>query len=117
MDDVLDAVLLAKLGMGFEMRRLAVDRHERHRLQPVIEPLQLLAPRVAGGVNQPILLRDDLDAPVDEQVLDVDDFALVAGDRPGRKDHPVAGVEIDRRMLAAGDAGDGGARLALAAGA
>ena len=72
---------------------------------------------MAGGVDEPVALRDDLDAAIDQQVLDVDDLALIAWDGPGRKDHPVAGIEIDRRMLATRDAGDGGARLALAAGA
>ena len=50
--------------------------------------------------TSPSRLGDDLDAAVDQHVLDVDDFALVAGDGPGREDHAVAGVEIDRRMLA-----------------
>ena len=54
MDDVGDAVLPAERGVGFEMRRLAVDRHQRLRLQPVVEPLQFLAARVAGGVDQPV---------------------------------------------------------------
>ena len=82
MEDVADAVDPAQLGVGFKMRRFTVDRHQQARLHQVVEPAQLVAARVAGGMDERVVLRDDLDAAIDQQVLDVDDFALVAGDGP-----------------------------------
>src|SRR5690606_7972258 len=82
MDDGLDAVLPAEPGMGLEMRGLAVDGNQHGGLHQVVEALELLAPRVAGSVHQAIGLGDDLDAAVDQQVLDVDDLALVSGNGP-----------------------------------
>ncbi|MNL33238.1 hypothetical protein D3C87_1551350 [compost metagenome] len=103
--------------MGLQVQGLAMDRHQHLGLDPGIELAQLAAARVPGDVHQGVIGRDQLDALVNEQVLDVDHFALIAGNGPGREDHPVAGVEIDDWVIAAGDTGDGGARFALTAGA
>ena len=104
-----------EFGVGLEVHRLAVDRHQHLGLDQVVEALELLAAGVAGDMHQAVVAGDDLDAAVDEHVLDVDDFALIAGNGPGGEDHLVAGVEVDHRVLAAGDAGDRGPGFALAA--
>ena len=60
---------------------------------------------------------DDLDALVDEAVDHPRDRLLVAGNGARGKDHAVAARKRHFRMIILGDAGERGARLALAAGA
>ena len=99
--------------MGLEMNSFAMDGHQHFRLHPVVEPTQFLAAWMAGDVDQSVTLGDHFDTLVDQQVLDVDHFALVTGNGPGREDHAIAGIEVDHRVLAARDPSDGGARFAL----
>ena len=62
-------------------------------------------------------LGHDLDAEPHQRVLQPADRLLVAGDDARGEDHGVAVLEHDVRVVVAGDAGQRGARLALAAGA
>ena len=98
------------------MRRLAMDGNEDLRTDPLVHLLQFVAARMAGNMHQRIAVGDDLDALLDQAVLDVDDRLLVAGNGARGKDHRVAGGERDMAHLVAGKLGKGGARLALAAG-
>ena len=75
--------LAAQLGMGFQMHRFAMNRHQHFGFHPGIELAQLVAPGVAGDMDEAIIGGDDLDALVDQPVLDVDDFPLIAGNGPG----------------------------------
>ena len=72
---------------------------------------------MAGDVHQRLVVGQDIAADAREVVLDAPDRLLVAGDGARGEDDEVALVERDLGMLLLGDAGERGARLALAAGA
>ena len=95
---------------------IPVDRHHVARAGQVEHQLQLLLPSVTRGVDRRVggghHLGADLEDPVDRLVH----RALVAGDRRGREDHRVAGVELDVGMVRVGHAPQRRQRLALAPG-
>ena len=74
-----------------QMRRLAMHRNADLRPRPFIHLAQLVAARMAGDMHQRIAVLDDLDALVDQPVLDLEDRLLVAGNGARGKDHRVAG--------------------------
>jgi hypothetical protein len=86
----LDALFAPEGGVGFEMHGLAVNRDKDIGLEPVVELGQFMAPRVAGHVDHFVATRNDLDAFVDQLVLDVLHGLFVAGNGPGRKDRHIA---------------------------
>ena len=100
-----------------QMRRLAMHGNADLRPRPFIHLAQLVAARMAGDVDQRVAVLDDLDALVDQQVLDLEDRLLVAGDGARRKHDDVARRQRHRLHLVARQLGERGARLALAAGA
>ncbi len=71
---------------------------------------------MAGRVHQPVAVGDHADAALGERIHDADDVVLVAGDGARREDDDIALGHLDARMVVEGDAGERGARLALAAG-
>ena len=99
------------------MAGLAVDRDRDLRPDPAVHLLQLVAAGMARDVDEVVDLGDHLDTLAHELVVQVEERALVAGDDLRAEDHRVAGVQPDPGVLAGGDAGEGAARLALAAGA
>ena len=106
-----------ELGMGDQMARLAMHRDRDLRADHLVHAHQLVARRMAGDVDEMVLLGDDLDAEPGQRVLQPADRLFVAGDDARGKDHDIARLELDSRMVVAGDAGQRRARLALAAGA
>ena len=93
--------------VGVQVARLAVDRHGDLRPDPAVHLLELVAAGVARDVDEMVLLGDHLDALTDQQIVQVEQRALVAGDDLGAEDRRVAGLELDPRVLAAGDAHQG----------
>jgi hypothetical protein len=67
---------------------------------------------VDGGVA----VGDDLHALGDEAIDHAVHLPLVAGNGARGEDHEITAIELDVGMFAIGDAGHGGAGLALAAG-
>src|SRR5207247_2739825 len=114
---LLDAEPLGKSRMGLEMPALAMHRDGNVGLHPAIELLELAAAGVTRDMNRSVLIGDDFDLVVGQPILHARHRLLVAGDGARGEDHPVAGFELHIGMLAKSDAGHGGARLALAAGA
>ena len=87
------------------------------RLHPVVELAQLVAARMARGVDQRVAVGDDLGAEIDQRVDDGVHRALVAGDGARGEDDAVARRRAPRsRWSLGGDAGKRRPRLALAAG-
>ena len=112
-----DAHLARQLGLRLQVARLAVHGDDDLRPHPAVHLAQLVAPRMPGDVHQRLVVGEDIAAVAGEAVLDAPDGLLVAGNGARGKDDDVALVERDLRMLLLGDAGERGARLALAAGA
>src|SRR5690606_35960755 len=110
-----DAKLAPHRGLRLKMGGFAMDRHQKAWPRPRVELAQLLPARMPRDVHKSVAIGDDPDAAIHELVLDVDHRALVARNGPGREDHDIAGREVDDGMLAGRDAGNGRARLALAA--
>ena len=106
-----------QLGMLEQMQRLAMHRDQQLRPHPGDHVAQFVAARMAGDVDQMGAVGDDLDALRDQAVDDGADRLLVAGNGARGKDHAVALVQRDLRMIVIGDARQRRARLALAAGA
>ena len=100
-----------------EMARLAMHRKRHARLHQRIHARELVLRRMARHMDEVILLGQDLDAEIGSLLCSRADRLLVAGDHPRREDHHVALAQGDVGMVVGGDAGQGGARLALAAGA
>src|SRR5262245_7157157 len=99
--------------MAQEMARLAMHRYEHPGLQPVIEKLELVLARMARCVDQRLIRSDHIDAETRQVVLNSTHRLLIAGNGFRREDDEIALIERDGRMIVLGDAGDGGARLAL----
>ena len=100
-----------------EMQRLAMRRDKNFWPDPADHVAQFIAPRMPRDVNEMGAIGDDLDALLHQAVDHPRYRLLVAGNRPRREDHPVAARQRDVGMLVLRDAGERGARLALAAGA
>ena len=100
-----------------QVARLAVHRNGDLRPQPRIHILELFAPRMSRDVHQRFGVGDEIDAKPGEPILHARHGLLVAGYRTRREDDEIAFVERDVGMLVGGNTGDGGAHLALAAGA
>ncbi len=100
-----------------QMPGLAVHGNAHPGPDQAVHGLHLVAGRMARHVDEGIVLGDDLDLHAGQKVLDAADGDLVAGDDPRREDHRIAGIELDPRVISFGDAGQRGARFALAAGA
>ena len=93
---------------------IAMERH--HELGPEHRQhhLQLLLRRVAGDMHA-LPAIDDIGAQPEQVVDHTPDRDLVAGDRRGRDDDRIAGLDLDVRIIAIGHTRQGGHRLALAA--
>ena len=100
-----------------EVQRFAVGRDQNIRPHPFDHVAQFGAARMAGHVHKVIAVGDHFHALYHQPVDDARHRLLVARNGAGGENHPVAAAECDFRMLVLGDAGECGARLALAAGA
>ena len=114
---VRDAHRLGQAGVRPQVSGLAVDRHEVLGLHDGEHELELLGPGVAGDVDQGPGLVVHVGPDLGQAVDDAGDGLLVAGDRGGRDDHRIAGLDGHRAVLAVGHPGQRRERLALAAGA
>src|SRR5438270_7443635 len=99
------------------MPRLAMYRDRHPRPDHLVHAHQLVPRRMTGDMDEMVLVGHDLDAGPDQSVVQPPDRLLVAGDNARGKDHDIAFLEYDIRMVVARDPRQGGARLALAAGA
>ena len=99
------------------MPGFAVHRHDDLGAQQAVHAPQLIAPRMPGDVHQRFVVGEDIAAGAREVVLDAPDRLLVARNGARGKDHDVALVERDLRMLLFRDARERRTLLALAAGA
>ena len=106
-----------QFGVLEQMQRLAMHRDQQLRPHPGNHVAQFVAARMAGDMDEMGAVGDDLDALPDQAVDDAADRLLVAGNGARGKDHAVALVQRDLRMVVIGDARQRRARLALAAGA
>ena len=104
-------------GVPGQLPVLTMYRHEEPRLHEGKHQFQLFLAAVAGDVDVLLAVGDDVGAPAGDVVHHPADGLLVAGDDPGREDDDVVRVELDVPVVVDGDAGQGGQRLALRAGA
>src|SRR3972149_5427083 len=95
---------------------LAVDRDEVARAREGQHALEVLLARVAGDVDEGVVLPEDLGAEPVERVDPPADRPLVARDHARRDDHEVARRDLHVLVLARGHERERGVRLALAAG-
>ena len=100
-----------------EMQRFPMRGDENVRPHPFDHVAQFGAARMPGYVHEMIAVGDHVHALCHQPVDDARHRLLVARNGAGGKDHAVAATQRDFRMLVLGDAGERGARLALAAGA
>src|SRR6202022_2287723 len=105
--------LLSQAGVGDQMAGFAMDRDRHPRAHHLVHPHELVARRMAGDVDEVILLGDDLDPEPDQRVLQSIYRLLVAGNDARREDPNMARLEHDVGMILAGDPGECRARLAL----
>ncbi len=110
-----DAGSTRELGMLGQMPRLPVHGDGDARANPAVHLLELLAPRMAGDVDQRVAVGENLAAQIDELVLDAANLALVSRNGARGEDDEVAPPELDAGVLVLGDARQRRARLALAA--
>jgi hypothetical protein len=68
--------------MGRQMHSLAMHRHQHFGLEPAIELAHLAATGVAGDMDETVIGGDHLDALIDQLILDIDDFTLIARNGP-----------------------------------
>ncbi len=115
-NDLFDAEFTGEFGVLGEMERLAVRRDGDLRADPAVELRNLGSPGVSRDVDELRPVGDDLDPLQHQPVHDAGHLALVAGNGAGREDDTVAGGELDLGMIVAGEPGERGAHLALAAG-
>jgi hypothetical protein len=115
--DLRDSAGTREFSMTLEMPSLAVHRNQKLRLQPVVEPPQLLLARMSGAVHWSLIGGEDADTLAGQIVDDRTHRLLVAGDGLGRKHDRIAFFEADDGMTFLGNASQGRARLTLAAGA
>ena len=97
------------------MQEFAMHGDRRGRADILIHLDQLFLRRMAGDMDEFLLGGDDIDAALQQPALHMGDLDLVAGNRPGREYHRVAGVQTQLGMIVAGDPRERRARLALAA--
>ncbi len=113
-----DAERLGQLGVRALVARLAVDRREEAGADELQHQQQVAGAAVARDVDARIgALGDEVGVGAHQAVDDLVDGQLVARDRARRVEHRVARRDRHLVVLAAGDAAEGGHRLALAAGA
>ncbi len=94
-----------------------MGRHGDTRTHPAVHVLQFLTARVAGNVNARVVAFGmDFDAQVRQAVLQRADGDFVAGNDARREDAGIAGLQLDGRVAAVGDARHGRTRFALRAG-
>ena len=99
------------------MRGLTMNRHSNFWARPLIHLLQFITARMAGNVNQRIrAIEDNIDTEFDQGILDIDDLALIAGDRAGREDDLVARCERGISVLVPRQLAERRARFTLRAG-
>ncbi len=99
------------------MAQFAMHRHGDARPHPAIHLGQLFARRVAGDMDEMILLGQHFHPQRRSRLCSSKIGDFVAGNDAGGEDHRIALAEMDMGMIALGDAGQRRARLALAAGA
>jgi hypothetical protein len=96
---------------------LAMDRQGDLRPHPLIDADQFVARRMARDVDIGVVVGDHLYAARQERIVQPSHRALVARDDARGEDRGVARFEHQVAVLAVGQLGHRGARLALAAGA
>ncbi len=98
------------------MAVLAVHGHEVPRVGELQHALQILLARVAGDVDERVVIVEHLGAETIERVDHAADRALVAGNDARGDDDEIATRHLHVLVLAGGHERERGVRLALAAG-
>ena len=111
-----NADVLGQAAMAHEMAILAVDRHEIARSGQLQHGLELFLARVTGNVDLGNFFVVDFGAAPVQVIDQIGDRFLVAGNELGRKNHGIAGLDLDGLVVVQGDAVQHRKRLALAAG-
>ena len=108
---------MGQFGVMNHVPILAVHRDEVLWSQQLVEGAQFALARVARGVDRLVTRVDHFGRGPVQIVDDATDRPLVAGNRMGTEDHRVVGADLQEPGVAARELGQGGERLALAAGA